>query len=77
MTGPNGCTYSDLARSSAMYQAMYESVLSDFDGKSGVFSVRVAKSLHKALELEAEREGVSLNHLVCAKLAQPLSRILE
>jgi hypothetical protein len=36
---------------------------------SGKFNVRVPKSLHAALAIEAEAEGVSLNQLVVAKLA--------
>ena len=36
---------------------------------SGKFNVRLPKSLHAALASEAEAEGVSLNHLVVAKLA--------
>jgi HicB family len=43
--------------------------------KSGKFVVRVPKSLHAALESEAQREGVSLNQLVVAKLAVQLSRL--
>ena len=35
---------------------------------SAKFNVRVPKSLHAALASEAEAEGVSLNHLVVAKL---------
>ena len=40
---------------------------------SGKFVVRVPKSLHAALAAEAEAEGVSLNHLVVAKLAVQLA----
>jgi HicB family len=36
---------------------------------SGKFNVRVPKTLHAALAIEAEAEGVSLNQLVLAKLA--------
>jgi predicted HicB family RNase H-like nuclease len=36
---------------------------------SGKFNVRIPKSLHAALAIEAEAEGVSLNQLVLAKLA--------
>ncbi len=39
---------------------------------SGKFNVRVPKSLHAALAIEAEAEGVSLNRLVVAKLAMHL-----
>ncbi len=41
--------------------------------KSGKFVVRLPRSLHAALEIEAKREGVSLNQLVVAKLAVPMS----
>jgi hypothetical protein len=41
--------------------------------KSGRFVVRLPHSLHAALGREAEREGVSLNQLVVAKLAADLS----
>jgi site-specific DNA-methyltransferase (adenine-specific) len=41
--------------------------------KSGRFVVRLPQSLHEALELEAQREGVSLNQLVVAKLAVQLN----
>jgi hypothetical protein len=37
--------------------------------KSGKFVVRLPRSLHAALEAEAEEEGVSLNQLVVTKLA--------
>jgi hypothetical protein len=40
--------------------------------KSGRFVVRVPRSMHLALEQEAQREGVSLNQLVVAKLATQL-----
>lgn len=40
--------------------------------KSGRFVVRLPRSLHAALEREAETEGVSLNQLVVAKLAAQL-----
>jgi len=45
--------------------------------KSGKFVVRLPKSLHGALEQEAENEGVSLNQLVVTKLAVKLSQIQD
>ncbi|MBF0460145.1 MAG: type II toxin-antitoxin system HicB family antitoxin [Magnetococcales bacterium] len=35
---------------------------------SGQFNVRIAKTLHRRLAVEAAREGVSLNALVASKL---------
>jgi HicB family len=43
--------------------------------KSGRFVVRLPRSLHAALEREADREGVSLNQLVVAKLAAQLNTL--
>lgn len=37
---------------------------------SGKFVVRIPKSLHQRLAIEADREGVSLNQLALLKLAQ-------
>jgi predicted HicB family RNase H-like nuclease len=37
---------------------------------SGKFNVRLPKSLHQRLVIEANKEGVSLNQLVLYKLAQ-------
>ena len=45
----------------------------ELDGYSGNFVVRGPKSLHMALVMEAEKEGVSLNQLVVAKLAASLN----
>ncbi len=45
--------------------------------KSGRFVVRLPQSLHAALEIEAEREGVSLNQLVVAKLAFQLGDMVQ
>lgn len=36
---------------------------------SGKFNVRIPKSLHQRLAIEADKEGVSLNQLVLYKLA--------
>lgn len=44
--------------------------------KSGKFVVRLPRSLHAALEAEAEREGVSLNQLVVAKLSVQMGQLL-
>jgi len=43
--------------------------------KSGKFIVRLPRSLHAALDAEAEAEGVSLNQLVVTKLAIQMSRL--
>jgi HicB-like protein involved in pilus formation len=43
--------------------------------KSGRFVVRLPRSLHAALEREAECEGVSLNQLVVAKLAAQMKAL--
>jgi hypothetical protein len=40
--------------------------------KSGKFVVRVPKTLHQVLEIEAKKEGVSLNQLAVSKLSLPL-----
>ncbi|PSR20645.1 MAG: toxin-antitoxin system HicB family antitoxin [Sulfobacillus acidophilus] len=37
---------------------------------SGKLNVRLPKSLHRALAIRAEEEGVSLNHLIVYKLTQ-------
>jgi len=37
---------------------------------SGAFNVRVDKSLHRALAIEAARLGVSLNAIVAKKLSE-------
>lgn len=36
---------------------------------SGTFNVRVGKNLHKDLAIEAVEQGISLNALICQKLA--------
>ncbi len=43
--------------------------------KSGKFVVRLPRSLHAALEAEADDEGVSLNQLVVTKLAIQISHL--
>jgi len=43
--------------------------------KSGKFVVRLPRTLHAALETEADDEGVSLNQLVVTKLAVQMSRL--
>lgn len=43
--------------------------------KSGKFVVRLPRSLHAALEVEAESEGTSLNQLVVTKLAVQLDSL--
>lgn len=43
--------------------------------KSGRFVVRLPHTLHEALEVEAEDEGVSLNQLVMTKLAVQMCRL--
>lgn len=39
---------------------------------SGKLNVRLPKSLHRALAIRAEEEGVSLNHLIVYKLTQTM-----
>jgi site-specific DNA-methyltransferase (adenine-specific) len=43
--------------------------------KSGKFLVRVPKTVHQALEIEAELEGVSLNQLAASKLAASIRQV--
>lgn len=45
--------------------------------KSGRFNVRIPRSLHRSLEIEARREGVSLNQLTTAKLSIPLRHVAD
>lgn len=47
------------------------------DDPSGVVSVRMPKSLHRSLILEAEEEGISLNQLIVTKLAVRLSESVQ
>jgi len=44
---------------------------------SGRILVRCPKSLHQALDEEANREGVSLNQLIVAKLAVMLNKAVK
>ena len=41
--------------------------------KSGKFVVRIPRTLHAVLDLEAQRERVSLNQLAAVKLSRPVS----
>lgn len=45
--------------------------------KSGKFMVRVPKTVHLKLDIEAKREGISLNQLALSKLAVPLNDGIE
>jgi len=45
--------------------------------KSGRILVRLPKSLHESLDVEAKREGVSLNQLAVSKLSVPLRESLD
>lgn len=45
--------------------------------RSGKFVVRLPVSLHESLAQEAQREGVSLNQLVVAKLSVPLQTTMN
>lgn len=45
--------------------------------KSGRFVVRLPRSLHAALEMEAAREGVSLNQWVVTKLALQVGSMMS
>lgn len=40
------------------------------DGYSGKFVVRLPKSLHRKLAIEAEKEGISLNQYAMYKLSK-------
>ncbi len=42
----------------------------DWAAHSGQFRVRLPRTLHARLALQAEREGVSLNTLVCSLLSE-------
>ena len=55
----------DMAASGATPPAPF-----DYAGHSGQFRVRLPRTLHARLALQAEREGVSLNTLVCSLLAE-------
>lgn len=45
--------------------------------KSGRVLVRLPKSVHKALEIEATKEGVSVNQLAVSKLSLPLRERID
>lgn len=44
---------------------------------SGKFVIRLPKSLHRALVIEAKDEGVSLNQLIMSKLSISLKRLVD
>lgn len=45
-------------------------VRNDIEGYSGRILVRIPKSLHRQLALDAKREGISLNQYALYKLSQ-------
>jgi site-specific DNA-methyltransferase (adenine-specific) len=45
--------------------------------KSGRVLIRLPKSVHKALEIEASKEGVSINQLAVSKLSLPLRERID
>lgn len=49
-----------------------EKMMRGMPDASGNLSVRLPRSLHAALKLEAEEEGVSINQLIVAKLSVQL-----
>jgi hypothetical protein len=49
-------------------------VTTESDGK---FTLRLPRSLHRALIKEADQEGTSLNQLILAKLAISLNKLVE
>ena len=49
-----------------------EKMLQGMPDASGNLSVRLPRSLHAALKLEADEEGVSINQLIVAKLSVQL-----
>lgn len=75
----------DTFRNTATYSKLRDLVTKAMQGqdilagatptKSGRFVVRLPKSLHGALDGEAQKEGVSLNQLVVAKLACQLDAL--
>lgn len=56
-------------------ERLNESGMPDAPAASGVFNLRLPKSMHAALQIEAEREGVSLNQLCVAKLGVELAGV--
>lgn len=44
---------------------------------SGKMNIRIPKSLHAALQVEAEKENVSINQLIVAKLSCQLSEVMS
>lgn len=61
---------------SLLEQAQQSSGASRHTEASGTFIVRVPKSLHTALQAEAEAEGVSMNQLCVAKLSMQLRALV-
>lgn len=47
------------------------------NAKNGQLSLKLPKSLHEALENEANKEGTSLNQLIITKLAVQLNRVVQ
>ncbi len=70
-----GPEYDQIRQALAGLQLPHE-VPADPSGPSGKFLLRLPKSLHAALQAEAEAEGVSLNQLALAKLAVGLRQRL-
>lgn len=63
-----GSEFAEIRRLLAELQLPHETTAAA-DAPSGKFLLRLPKSLHAALQAEAEAEGVSLNQLALSKLA--------
>lgn len=66
-----GPEYAEIRRLLADLPLPHESAAAS-DGPSGKFLLRLPRSLHAALQAEAEAEGVSLNQLALSKLSLAL-----